>query len=202
MYKIRVILLSLFLLVFSGCNGVYYSKNDSETLSRGSYATRDALVVSRVDLAKKYSEEVTRIVVPPKKPIKIEPLDKKTTKEDGTVVVERVVVLPESSPKDIVKVNSEEFAALIKNKEMLEKYVKGEEKWKEFSDEVSVKIQKDEENNLKKDNVIKKQESKIKSLIWYRNIVIGAITLVGLLIGLYVFSLLIKAGIAGARVVS
>jgi hypothetical protein len=202
MKKIKIALIALLTLAISSCSGVYYSKQDSQALSRGVYATKSAIEVSRVDLAKKYIVETAKIVVPPAKPIVVTPLVKKNKDKDGVVTIERVVVLPEAAPANTVRVNSDEFKELMKDKETLANYVKGEEVWKSYSEEVDAKIRQDAANALKKDDLIKKQETKIKSLVWYRNIVIGSLSFVGILILLYVFSLLVRAGIAGARVVS
>jgi len=200
--RAKIALIAILTLAVSSCSGIYYSKQDSQALSRGVYATKSAIEVSRVDLAQKYIVDTAKIVVPPAKPIVIAPLVKHTKDDKGAVISERIVVLPEASPVNTVRLNSDEFKELIKDKETLANYVKGEEVWKSYSSEVDTKLKQDAENALKKDNLIKKQDTKIKSLVWYRNIVWGVVGGVGLLIALYIFSLLIRAGIAGAKVVS
>jgi hypothetical protein len=202
MKNTRAIIISLVLFLLAGCNGIYYSKKDSETLSRGTYAVRDSLVVSRVDLAKKYSDETIRIVVPPKNPIKIEGINKTSQDKDGNKIVERVVILPESAPINSIRVNSDEFKELLKDKHTLENYTKGEAVWKDYSDEVELRIREEAVNSAKKEELIKNQETQIRSLVWYRNIVWSAISIVGVGVLLYILSLLIRAGIIGAKIVS
>jgi hypothetical protein len=201
-HKLKLLLISISFLLFASCGGIYYSKKDSDILSRGVYATQSSLVVSRVDLASKYINETARIVTPPKNPIKVLPLERKTKNAQGVETSERIVVLPENAPANTIRVNSTEFQELLKDKQTLANYVKGEESWKGYSNSVETQLRKDAENNLKKDKVIVSQEKQIKSLIWYRNIVWGVIGGIGLIIALYVFSLLVRAGIAGAKVVS
>lgn len=201
--KLNTVLISVFVAIsVIGCNGIYYSKKDSETLSRGVYATKSSLEVSRVDLAKKYIDETAKIVVPPKKMIEISGINKKIKDASGAEVIERVVVLPENAPTNTIRVNSDEFKELLKDKQTLANYINGEEKWKSYSSEISEKIRQDAANNLKKDGIIASQEKQIKSLVWYRNIVWGVIAAIGLAIGIYVFTLLIKIGVVGAKIVS
>lgn len=190
------------ILFLSSCSGVYYSPKDSETLSRGVYATRDSISVSRVDLAKKYIDEASKIVVPPKKPIVVTPISKKSKDSTGAEVIERVVVLPESAPANTVRVNSQEFQELLKDKQTLANYISGEESWKKYSEEVATKQRQDAENNRKKDVLIDSQQRQIKSLVWYRNIVWGVLGAIGIGLVLYVLTLLLKAGVIGAKIIS
>lgn len=63
--------LPLLPLLFVSCASIQERKN--EAISQGVYATHDALKASRYDLAKSYSQELTKIVPAPAKRLRIAP---------------------------------------------------------------------------------------------------------------------------------
>ncbi|MFA7301989.1 MAG: hypothetical protein WC069_06785, partial [Candidatus Shapirobacteria bacterium] len=77
-------------------------------------------------------------------------------------------------------------------------YEAGEKGWKNYSGEVEKKIQEGAANEAKKDSLIKKQIDQIKSLKFYKHIVIGFFSIIGVIILLYVLS--IVGRIAAARI--
>lgn len=68
----KLTLLCVSVLLLTSCT--IYTEKQSEALSRVVYATKDSLENARIDLADEYSKEAVRIVKPPKKRIKIEPI--------------------------------------------------------------------------------------------------------------------------------
>ncbi|MCK9282301.1 MAG: hypothetical protein M0P71_16920 [Melioribacteraceae bacterium] len=190
-------LLIIAILYVSGC-GVYYSTKDSQTISRGVYAASSATDNSRFDLTKKYLDETKKVIVPPKKPIKITQISQTKTDAKGVKTKEVVTILPETARGDVVKVNSAEFTALLKDRDAKKAYEQGELGWKHFGDEVGEQLRKDAANQIKKDELIKKQIDQIKSLKWYRNIIWGACSIVGLLIIGYILLVVLKIGARAA----
>jgi hypothetical protein len=195
-----ITLIALFCLFSIGCSGVYYSKKDSETLSRGLFATKASLDSSRVDLAAKYVDEAIKVAVPPKKKIQVDPIVKKKIDSAGQTVIEKVVVLPETAPEGTIRVNSDEFKELLKDKQTLANYIKGEEVWRKYSEEVDKRIQENAENAIRKDKLIDQQNDQIKSLVKYRNIVFGFIAFIGIAVITYIVILFAKMGIFTAGV--
>ena len=189
----KSILLIIAILYVSGC-GVYYSTKDSQTISRGVYAASSATDNSRFDLTKKYLDETKKVVIPPKKPIKITQISQTKTDSKGVQTKEVVTILPETAQGDVVKVNSAEFADLLKDRDARKAYEAGEKGWKNYSGEVEKKIQEGAANEAKKDSLIKKQIDQIKSLKFYRNLIWGACSLVGLLIVGYILLVVLKIG--------
>jgi hypothetical protein len=51
-------------------------RKSNETMSRGAYATADAMDKGRFDLADRYAHALTKLLPPPKKRIDIQPIDK------------------------------------------------------------------------------------------------------------------------------
>jgi hypothetical protein len=193
----KSILLIIAILYVSGC-GVYYSTKDSQTISRGVYAASSATDNSRFDLTKKYLDETKNIVVPPKKPIKITQISQTKTDAKGVKTKEVVTILPATAQGDVVKVNSAEFTALLKDRDARKAYEDGEKGWKNYSSEVEKKLRDDAINEAKKDSLIKKQIDQIKSLKFYRNLVLSIVGGIILIIGIYVFLVILKIGARAA----
>lgn len=116
---LRFILIVLFLLLPS-CSSVQQRQNES--LRTGVRAIQDSIQHNRYDLAKKYSDQVSRIVPPPKKSVSIE------TFGIGTGVDRKdYTVLPESKiPASIIIENSLEFQKLVSDNEKLSKMLEHE----------------------------------------------------------------------------
>jgi len=178
MVKFIVTIISVFL--FSGCTTTKYVEKQSEELSQAVYATKDSLDNARLDLAEMYSVKATRIVVPPKNRIKIDPIIK--TKKGGNQT-ERVLIIPNSNKNDrVIVVGSPEYNELLLDKRISEQLKLDVYNWTEYSKELDrklteqyqinnemiVKIQDLEKQILTKD---KKLLQKDLAILW-RNIVI------------------------------
>jgi len=111
--KYTVLFLSLFL---SSCT--VYTEKQSEALSRNAYATDDSLNLARVDLAYYYSQEMIRLVKPPKSRIEINPVYQSSADtQSGTNSKTRVAMIPEQYKNDkVVTVNTTEYQTLIQDK--------------------------------------------------------------------------------------
>jgi hypothetical protein len=176
----------------TGCTTTKYVEKQSEELSQAVYATKDSLDSARLDLAEKYSIQSTKLVVPPKNRIKINPLIRSNKGGNQT---ERVVVLPTSNKNDkVIVVGSPEYDELIQDKRIAEQLKQDVFNWESYSKEVDrklieqyainnemiVKIQELEKDILKKD---KKLLEKDLAILW-RNITI--LSLLGVMgVGVY-----------------
>lgn len=201
--KRLILFLSLFFILLNGC--VVYTEKQSEALSEAVYATRDSINAARIDLASQYITNVTALVVPPKKEIKINPIYEDETfktnalpelklhsskpKKTSRIVCQsppsskrRVVILPESYKNDkVVSVNSSEYDELIKNKKIAEQLKTDNQNLanenKRIKDEV--KSQKDMKNKMIDDlNYYQKEVYKLRLAVLWRNIVIVTIVLI------------------------
>jgi len=178
-----------------------------ERIAQGVYGTSDAIHVGRYDVAEKIIGDTTKLVLPPKQRIKIEPLTKKVVNKDTKVVTQtRYVVVPAAEDGTVIRRDSDEYLNLLQDKDLLKKYQAGEEAWKSYSNKVEATL-KDEAKNQERmiqtiedqKKTIQKKDAAIKNLTWYRNIVWGVVGTIGLVVILYIVSLVLKLGIGVAK---
>lgn len=118
----------------SGCASA--QKKQMTAISRGVYATKDSIEKGRFDLAKKYNDELVRIVPPPKKAVKVNAFEvpnKKGkvgtlnstgifSKEELLNRSDRFIVLPEGfENKPIIIDKSVEYNKLLEENASLRK---------------------------------------------------------------------------------
>ena len=193
MRKIYIPIIILFALFLISCT--IYTEKQSRELSRTVYATKDSLEKARIDLALDYSEQVTRIVKPPKakERVKIDSIYKSVTipviassaapskKELLKPNRQRVIIVPEIYKNDtVVVVNSEEYQQLLKDKEIYEQLKKDFENFKQVKKDVDEELSKQYEylNKMVVDlNKMQKQLVEKDLAIWKRNIVIACLIL-------------------------
>lgn len=126
--------LLLFICFLFGCTSNVARQN--EALRSGVHAVNKSIEKKRFDLAEKYSRELTRLVPPPKKEIKVEEFS------IGTGVdTKHYTVLPESKIKtEIIVENSAEYNRVVQENEKLAAILKHESeslnKYKKTNDEV------------------------------------------------------------------
>lgn len=192
MNKILLILLSIFLLFtdHSYSFAKHPGKEREERISQGVYGSSKALDVGRVDTAALILDETKKVVSPPKKPLKIEELS--TTKDK---VKTKYVVLPAKLDGTVIKRDSAEFKELLQNQELVKKYQKSEEAWREYSNKVGETQQLLEKQREWLESSLTKANKKIDQLKIYRNIVIGVggVIIAGLII--WLLSILGKIGV-------
>jgi hypothetical protein len=154
----RYLLLSLILLI--GCAGNLNQKK-TERVSQAVYATHESLEKSRIDLAKKYSDETIRLVAPPKKRLPISSITfTKIDPETRVEVKESIIVLPEASTGRSIRLNSEEFFELLKQKEIANAYEQGEKNWQKYSEQVTIQIEKEKQAKEKLAAELAKEKNK------------------------------------------
>jgi hypothetical protein len=193
----KILLLTL---LFTGCT--VYTEKQSEVVSQSVYATKDSISDGRIDLASEYINQVTEIIKPPKKPIKIDPV----YEDDQTTVVQkhnphktmrficesssrrRVVILPEDLKNDkVVSVNSVEYNDLLKNKRIAQQLQQDNQKLLTEKKAVTDEITKQTEMNNKmvKDlNFYQKEVYKLRYQLLLRDIALAVIIL---LIGAWIY---------------
>lgn len=168
---------SLFLL-FSGCS--VYTEKQSESVSRNVYATNDSIAKQRIDLAQFYSNQTTKFIKPPKKPIKIESVylqDKN-----------RVVIVPAEYKNDkVVVVESAEYQELLKDsniKQQLQREAAQKDDQLKF-DNIELQKQKEMSDKMVKDlNFYQKEVYKLRLHGLWKNIIIFALLAV---IGAFIY---------------
>ena len=73
----KTLFISLFLstsLLLSGCvTSSSLNKEKQENISQGAYAINDSINMGRFDLAKQYSDQLDRLITPPKTRIVVKP---------------------------------------------------------------------------------------------------------------------------------
>lgn len=90
--QLKVIGVLLFSFLLFGCETATQKVN--RDISTGVYATRDSINVGRFDLAKKYTNELTRLVPPPKNPIKINPFTPDPKKKSKNPPSDKIPSIP------------------------------------------------------------------------------------------------------------
>lgn len=183
----------LFCFSMFGCTTVKYVEKQSEELSRAVYATKDSLDSARLDLAEKYSIQSTKLVVPPKNRIKIDPIVR--IKANNTNQTERVIILPQTNKDDkVIVIGSPEYNELLQDKRVSEQLKLDVYNWSEYSKEVDRKLTEQYQinndmivriNDLEKQILTKDKKLIEKDLaILWRNILI--LSLIGTIgVGVY-----------------
>ena len=119
-YLLKILVLALACLMIQGCATKYIEKQ-SEAASQNTYAVNDSLDKQRIDLAWHYSNEATKLIVPPKHRIPIEPIyaPLKTKTANGVRAVvnptsgDRLIIVPEQyKVSQVVIVGSDEYNQL------------------------------------------------------------------------------------------
>jgi CHAT domain-containing protein len=117
--RVFTLLIGSFLLLTNCAEPV--AKQEQRAVSRGVYATKDSIDVSRYDLAKSYINETTRVVPPPdaKDRVKIPsfttPGTKATKGQPGTESQRYVVLPPNEQNTHVIVMNSPEYNQLLTN---------------------------------------------------------------------------------------
>jgi len=175
-------------LLITGCT--YYTEKQSEALSQNVYAANDSLNKARVDLAYYYSNETTRLVKPPKKPIDIQPIYQagEVIKDVKSGEKTRVVIVPSQYKGDkVVVVDSTEYQDLLKVKAIAEQLKKDNANLanaKQNTDKELIK-QTEYTNKMVKDlNHLQAEIYKKDLAILWRNIIIISLTA---LIAVYIY---------------
>ena len=181
-------LLLLIALFTTSCT--VYTEKQSEAVSQNVYATNDALGKARVDLAYFYSNETTKFIKPPKRPIKISSIY-----EAGKVVQNapagertRVVIVPDAYKNDkVVVVGSVDYQNLLKDRE-IKRILEQDNKNKELQLEANNKEltkQKEMQDKMVKDlNYYQKEVYKLRLRCLWLSVVIGGLILA---IGGYIY---------------
>jgi predicted DNA binding CopG/RHH family protein len=143
---IKVLLLLLLLTLVVGCQTLYMEKN-SNALSEGVYAADESMTANRFDLAKKYVQQIKRLVLPPKKKLKVESV----ISRDGT---RKYVILPKETEGQVVVVGSKEYDTLLKTKELASKITNSYTALEKYNKNIEdqLKKEKDITNKLIKEN--------------------------------------------------
>lgn len=123
--KFLYLVLLLIPILFCSCASTQTKQN--KLLQRGVYATNDAIQKQRFDLAKKYSNELTRIVPPPvaKERIKIQEIKTpRVVSKSGEITEEKIIaVLPQEVKKENIVIEATpEYQKLLEvfNKQLVE----------------------------------------------------------------------------------
>ena len=195
--------LFLTLLLLSGCNTPRYIEKYSEPLKQAAYANNDSLVQARVDLAWHYSNELTKIIPPPKNRIVIKPLYAPKTVTSGntkTVSVpkgKRLLIVPDEYKNDkVVVVDSAEYNALKQDREVKKQLASEIEALKKQDNIIADQKNLDDKTMKKFLEDYDKRGTQIAekdAAIWHRNfIILGLTTLIAGFI-------VIKLGLFGSR---
>lgn len=128
---------AIFMLIFfcmPACKNTVYVEKQTENVSRTVYATKDSLDKARIDLASRYINETTKLIVPPKNRIQIEAIYVPVLKPQTTKNVKslpkieekkRVVIIPpQFANEEVIVVGSEEYDNLIIAKEIADQLAK------------------------------------------------------------------------------
>lgn len=126
----------------------------NQNISAGVYATKAAIDAGRFDQAKRYNDELTRIVAPPKKPIKINYFvtdSKSRTPGDLSEYNKKYVVLPAGFDTSLViSMDSKEYQEILnENKKLAAEEKKTDENFQKYSSQTT-KIIQERENELSK----------------------------------------------------
>lgn len=125
MKRFILILLTFFFVVGGNVGCTSPAKKRYEAAVQGVYRVHASLKAGRVDLAKKYSDEVVRVVPPPKKPVVIKPIEEK--KEDGST--NKYIVLPqEYSGTPALTIGTKPFDDVVAKSPEIKKQLEKEEK--------------------------------------------------------------------------
>jgi DNA primase len=201
------------LILLTSCT--FYTEKQSEALSQSSYAVNDSIEHGRFDLAEKYSEQVVRIVKPPKKRIVINPVlenlpsttrspqspdtsSSSSTNSTPSLSIyssspslsekRRVVIVPEKFKNDpVVAVNSLEYEKLLLDQEIHKQLQKDHENLLKNKQEVDQELNKQERYNSQMIKDLNKMQKQLleKDLAILKRNIIIAV--MGLVMGLGVY---------------
>ena len=163
-----------------------YTEKQSEAVSQNVYATNESLGKARVDLAYFYSNETTKFIKPPKRPIKINSIY-----EAGSVIKNepagertRVVIVPDSYKNDkVVVVGSADYQELLKDRET-KRILEQDNKNKELqliANNKELTKQKEMQDKMVKDlNYYQKEVYKLRlRCLWLSITIVGLLVLIG-----------------------
>ena len=175
MNKLKAVLFGL-LFGLSGCT--VYTEKQSEAVSENVYAANDSLSKARIDLAQFYSNETTKFIKPPKNPIKIDSIYKKTEDKKSS---QRVVIVPRDyDNQESIAIGSEKYNELLKDsqiKKQLEQDNATKESQLQKNNQELVK-QKEMSDKMVKDlNILQKKLLEKDLAILWRNIIIAILSL-------------------------
>jgi hypothetical protein len=183
-FSLTAVIASLFLL--SGCSTA--QKKQAEVMKVGIHKVNDSLNKGRVDLAKKYSNELVKVVPRPKTVQAVKPI---VVKYPDQINPERVIVLPpEFKETKTVVVDTPEFKKLVEENKEIKKQLEVEKK--EF-DKFQVKV----EDTIK--SVWKEAEKGKKSSFWSWVWGLGFTGIALLLVGVIFFPSLLPVVISYAK---
>lgn len=177
--------------MFVSCTPRYIEKY-SEPLAQATYGVNDSLAKSRVDLAWYYSNEVTKLVAPPKNRIPIKAVYSHNgngvkVKSTYTDQGQRVLIIPDSYKNDkVVVVDSAEYDALKKDSATAKQLADELKSKNEATALVDKQRKVDAQNQLKlidNYNTAQKQIIKKDLAILWRDIIIVVLTTI---IALYI----------------
>lgn len=187
-----------FSVTFTGCSSA--QKKQNIAISRAVYAIQESNRVGRFDISSKLTDELVRIVPPPKKKIKVNAFDvpksgqkvfdKKGifSKDNIPVPSDRFVVLPSGfENKPVIVENSAEFDKLVaENKEIQVKEAENQKSVTGFTKEVEKVIAAKE-----------KELAKEKKKSWWGWVLslVGGLGIIGTIVLLAVFPQLIPIAI-------
>lgn len=96
-----------FAMMLPGC--VTVAQKQAKAISTGVYAVEKSIEAGRFDLAKKYEDQLIKVVPPPKKPVDVKPIE--VTKNG---VIQQTVILPQGfENKPVVTENSDQFTKIL-----------------------------------------------------------------------------------------
>ncbi len=97
--------------------------------SQAAYAINDSLKAGRVDLAKKYSEQLVRLAPPPKKRIEVKPIEITRPTTDGqSEKVTLTILPPEYQNRETLITGSKEFTKIVEEHPDIAAQLKKEDK--------------------------------------------------------------------------
>lgn len=154
MKKMIAFLIVCFLLI--GCESV--SQKQDMLVRQGVYATKDSIEVGRIDLAKVYIDNTSKLLAPPdvKKRIKVSPAK---NQQYGFVVLPKHLV-----GKKVVVASSSEWDSLIKNSKELQKQIEQEQQtYQKYEEKVNKTLVEKEELIQK----LQAENQKYKKSSWF-----------------------------------
>lgn len=174
------VLFFLLLLLISGCRSSFHSQY-SERTSQMVYATKDSIEAARIDLAKEYAEQSTRLIIPPKERIHIPPIYKPSKNKDKSS--ERVVIVPpDLGGQEIIVVGSAEYEELKNIKGVADQLTVDLKNLKIAKAQVDDELREEKERAQKIEKELKQANLKISDLrgsVWKLCCVV--LTLLGLI---------------------
>jgi hypothetical protein len=163
-----------------------YTEKQSEAVSQNVYATNESLGKARVDLAYFYSNETTKFIKPPKRPIKISSVYEAEKVVGGAPNggKTRVVLVPDAYKGDkVVVVGSADYQELLKDRET-KKVLEQDNKNKELqliANNKELTKQKEMQDKMVKDsNYYQKEVYKLRlKCLWLSITIVGLLVLIG-----------------------